>query len=119
MVSIESPGESECLSCDKFNDFTHPCLYNSATFSKDGSYYVFTCQGLYTESQVTVIKTETKETLYLWENNDDLHLKLESKAIPQYKDLFVDVEGGFQAQVRLTLPHDFDDTKKYPLLINT
>ena len=119
MACTTSPVMVQCLTCDKFNDFTQPCLWNSASFSHDGTHYVWTCTGSYTEPLITVINTKTKETMMTWENNAKLNTELRGKAAPLQRDFWVDVDGGFKAQVRLILPHDFDEAKKYPLLIYT
>lgn len=58
------------------------------------------------------------EPVLVLENNAALRSALKSKALPTQFDTKIDVDGGFQAQVRLQLPRDFDPTKKYPLLIN-
>ena len=111
--------EMECLTCDKVNEYDEPCMSNSATFSKGGSYFVWTCQGSYAVPLITIVETKTKDVIHKWETNSALHEQLAGKALPTFKNLFVDVADGFQAQVRLILPHDFDETKKYPMLINT
>ena len=54
-----------------------------------------------------------------WEDNAQLQKEFKTKALPQQKDLWVDVDCGFKAQVRLILPHDFNKAKKYPLLTYT
>ena len=118
-VNPVNPEEYHCLTCDKVNEFGKPCQWNSGDFSSSGSHYVLTCSGPYTESLVAVIDSSTGENLHTWLTNADLHNQLESKALPLQRDLWVDIEDGLQAQVRILLPNDFDETKKYPLLVYT
>jgi len=52
------------------------------------------------------------------EDNADLRAALVNKKLPKQMDLKIPVDGGFEAQVRLQLPADFNPELKYPLLIN-
>jgi dipeptidyl aminopeptidase/acylaminoacyl peptidase len=54
----------------------------------------------------------------VWVDNNNLRDALQSKKVPITRDYTVPVEGGFEARVRLYLPSDFDENKKYPLLID-
>lgn len=51
--------------------------------------------------------------------NSALRERLETKLLPTTKDVEVDIADGlFKAKVRLYLPPNFDESKKYPLLID-
>ena len=109
----------ECITCNEVNTYGRPCLLNEAQFSSNGTYYIWTCRGTYTLPMVKIMETKNSKPLLTWEDNAQLQKEFQTKALPQQKDLWVDVGGGFEAQVRLILPHDFNKAKKYPLLIYT
>jgi len=117
--SITNPSELMCISCKQNNKYSQRCLWNDAKFSVDGTYWVWTCQGPESVPLVRIMNTITNEILLTWEENDELHNKLMQKALPSQMDLMVEVEGGFKAQVRILLPHDFDEKKKYPMIVYT
>jgi len=119
VTSVSDPSDFMCISCKQENKYAQRCLWNDAKFSVDGTYWVWTCQGPETVPLVRIMNTITNEILYTWEENDELHNKLMQKALPSQMDLMVEVEGGFKAQVRILLPHDFDETKKYPMIVYT
>lgn len=52
-------------------------------------------------------------------DNAKLSADLSSKSLPKVSNLNIPVDGGkYQAKVRLYLPPDFSENKKYPLVIN-
>ena len=55
--------------------------------------------------------------MFLFEDNLELEEKLSSKSLPTRIDTFVELEGGFQAPVKMLLPPDIDEESKYPLLV--
>ena len=55
--------------------------------------------------------------MFLFEDNLELEEKLSSKTLPTRIDTFVELEGGFQAPVKMLLPPDMDEETKYPLLV--
>ena len=55
--------------------------------------------------------------MFLFEDNLELEEKLSSKSLPTRIDTFVELEGGFQAPVKMLLPPDMDEESKYPLLV--
>lgn len=92
------------------------CKYvSSVTFSKDFSRYVLTCSGP-DPATVRIYDFENSE-LYTWSNNRQLRQMLAKRILPKQKDLYVESHG-FDAKVRLLLPDDFDESKKYPMLVN-
>ena len=51
--------------------------------------------------------------------NSRLSDRLLEKNLPKVSNLDVSIDNGrYNAKVRLYLPHDFDENKKYPLLVN-
>merc|ERR1711970_247174 len=62
-------------------------------------------------------RTEDHTIVFLFEANFELEEKLSTKSLPTRLDTFVDLEGGFQAPVKILLPPDMDETVKYPLLV--
>lgn len=102
-----------------------PCLYSSASFSKDFSYVTKICQGpgpYLVEIQPTqdAINGDTSNII-VWEDNPVLVGRLEPKALPVVKNFKVPIANGeFEANVRLLLPPNLDKndtTKKYPAVV--
>ena len=51
--------------------------------------------------------------------NEALSEELSLKNLPKISNFDVDIDNGnYKAKVRLYLPHDFDENKKYPMLVN-
>lgn len=53
-----------------------------------------------------------------WVDNNAVRTRLDARAVPKTLDFEVPVDGGFVAKIRLYVPADFDENKKYPLLID-
>ena len=119
VTNIDEKGDTTCLSCDHVNKYNQMCLWNTGEFSKDGSWWTWTCQGPESVPLVKVMNTGSNQKQMVLEENDVLHDRLMEKALPSQMDLKVTVAGGFKAAVRLLLPHDFVETKKYPMLVFT
>lgn len=120
LYSISPDTESiKCLSCDLISrqNSTSDCSYNTAEFSKSGSYYVLTCAG----PNVPQISIHSKdgEVKEVWTTNEELSALIFNKA-PTIKKLSFEVAGGFKANVMLRLPPNIDTSgnTKYPMLIN-
>ena len=60
---------------------------------------------------------EDYSLVFLFEANQELEEKLSSKSLPTRVDTFIEVEGGFQAPVKILLPPNMDEESKYPLLV--
>ncbi|KAJ8921034.1 hypothetical protein NQ315_015830 [Exocentrus adspersus] len=109
-----------CLSCDvttKQNSSTD-CSYNTADFSKDGSYYALTCAGP-NVPQIAIYSKEGQEELQ-WHGNEDLATLMSAKLTPTIQKLSFEVADGFKANVMLRLPPNADTSgnTKYPMLVN-
>lgn len=94
------------------------CLYNTAEFSEDSSFYVVTCAG----PGVPEVKIFTKDHKELldWDDNEELSEMVREKAIPTIQKMTFDIADGFKAQVSLKLPPNLDTSgaTKYPVLVN-
>lgn len=119
-VSLLDPEyKSECLSCNITNSADGSyCLYNTAKFSTDNSYYILTCAGPGVPEISIYDRNTTK--LFTWENNKDVTEVLADKLQPIVKRYTVPVGNGFEAQVRLLFPPDADladSDAKYPMVV--
>ncbi|XP_012256545.3 venom dipeptidyl peptidase 4 isoform X3 [Athalia rosae] len=110
--------KQECLSCGvkNTNGDTY-CLYNTAKLSKDNSHYVLTCAGPGVP-EISVYAKDNRK-LFNWEDNSGVASVVAMKSMPDVKRFSVRVDGGFEAQVKLTLPPNADLTgaTKYPMLV--
>ncbi|XP_015595104.1 venom dipeptidyl peptidase 4, partial [Cephus cinctus] len=116
--TLDSNYTSECLSCNiKSNTDDTYCLYNSAKFSTDNSYYILTCSGPGVPDISIYNRNSTK--LFTWENNHDVANLVSGKSLPKVQRYTVSVMDGFEAQVRLLLPPnaDLSGSTKYPMLV--
>lgn len=94
------------------------CLYNSAGFSKNFSYYVLTCEGPGVPEVSLYAINNTK--IEIWENNEELIELVQEKLIPTSQRFAFPVADGFTAQVHLKLPPNMDTSgnTKYPMIVN-
>jgi len=112
------PGLVTCLSCDELNTRGGACGYNSFEFSSDNSFYAMSCDGPHVP-QVYLYQTNPNQRMLTLVDNAKLSADLSSKSLPKVSNLNIPVDGGkYQAKVRLYLPPDFSESKKYPLVIN-
>ena len=87
-------------------------------FSKEKSFYTMSCQGPHVP-QDYLYRTSPNEKVGTLVTNEALSAELASKNLPKISNFDVDIDNGrFKAKVRLYLPHDFNENKKYPLLVN-
>ena len=76
------------------------------------------CQGPHVP-QDYLYRTSPNEKLGTLVTNEFLSDELALKNLPKISNLDIDIDGGkFKAKVRLYLPHDFDENRKYPMLVN-
>lgn len=76
------------------------------------------CQGPHVP-QDYLYRTSPNEKIGTLVSNEALSQELSIKNLPKISNFDVDIAGGkFKAKVRLYLPHDFDENRKYPLLVN-
>ncbi|XP_036401574.1 dipeptidyl peptidase 4-like [Megalops cyprinoides] len=102
-----------CLTCALHED---RCQYNSAYFSQDASYYRMDCSGpglpLYSLINNTGTFSET-----VLEDNKKLEQVLAEIQMPTMRRNKLKL-GEFELWYQMTLPPQFDESKKYPLLID-
>lgn len=112
-------GAIKCISC-KLKGTRHrsECLYNTATFSKDFSYYAIGCDGP-DVPEVLIFSKDGKQSIS-WEVNEELLEYTASKDMPIIQHLQFNISDGFVAKVTLQLPRKLDMSggTKYPMLIN-
>ena len=112
------PGVVSCLSCDITNTRGGDCNYNSFDFSAKNTYYTMSCKGPHVP-QDYLYKTFPNQKIGTLVTNSRLTEDLLSKHLPKVSNLDVPINNGrHTAKVRLYLPHDFSERKKYPLLVN-
>jgi len=114
------PGVVDCLSCDVKNTRGGDCNYNSFDFSegKEHSYYTMSCKGPHVP-QDYLFQTSPNRKVGTLVTNSRLNEDLLVKHLPKVSNLDVPIANGrYMAKVRLYLPHDFNNQKKYPLLVN-
>ncbi|GJQ80872.1 hypothetical protein Trydic_g14131 [Trypoxylus dichotomus] len=112
-------GTRTCLSCDIETDLKKDkCLYNSAKFSTDYSYYAFNCAGP-GFPEISLFSTD-HEKLMVWEDNQDLIDTIGNNSLPSIVRLEFNVTDNFQALVLLKLPPNIDlsGNTKYPMVVN-
>merc|ERR1711892_1085506 len=89
---------------------------NFVEINFDDSFYIHTCLGK-SLPESSLRRTADHAIMFLFEDNLELEEKLSSKSLPTRIDTFVELEGGFQAPVKMLLPPDMDEETKYPLLV--
>lgn len=117
LYSVPADGSEKptCISCNVLTPEGNVCTYADAIFSPFGQYYVLICHG--PDPAFVSIFNNTHKKVYSWENNLSLRKKLAKRHLPLVKDLDVRANG-YESKVRLFLPHNFDESKSYPMLVN-
>ena len=111
------PGVVTCVSCDVLNTRGGACGFNSFEFSAKHTYYTMSCNGPHVPQEY-LFKSPDQKVATLVTNNYLSNL-LAQKHLPKISNFDVDIANGrFKAKVRLYLPHNFDERKKYPMLVN-
>ena len=92
--------------------------FNSFCSKSTVIYIVFSFQGPHVP-QDYLYQTLPNEKIGTLVTNSRLSDRLLEKNLPKVSNLDVSIDNGrYNAKVRLYLPHDFDENKKYPLLVN-
>ncbi|XP_064553901.1 venom dipeptidyl peptidase 4 [Drosophila montana] len=107
---------NDCLSCDKVDVDGTLCRSASATFSKSYSYYTLTCTGP-NPSYTEILETGAHKKIVDWELNSAYRANLETKLRPSYRFINVTLADGSTGIAKLALPPNFDENKKYPLIV--
>lgn len=92
------------------------CRNNEAHFNPAGTYYVLECKG-YEIPRVELRNADTNDLIEVLEENTRLFQFLQTKFIPRYEKIYVKLPDNFDAIVEFILPHDFDENRRYPMVI--
>ncbi|KAM3857129.1 dipeptidyl peptidase 4-like [Diretmus argenteus] len=104
---------SDCLTCTLRGE---SCQYNSAYFSRDASFYLMACYGPgipYYSLRDSWENTEVK----VLEDNSVFSGLITDIQMPSMRRATITI-GEFTLWYEMTLPPGFDESKKYPLLID-
>ncbi|XP_066594050.1 venom dipeptidyl peptidase 4-like isoform X2 [Prorops nasuta] len=115
-VPLDGSSKPICVSCNILTPEGNKCSYVEVSFSKDGSLYTLSCLGPDLPF-VSIRSSSNEKELIEWERSTEIRKALKEKLIPKMRTFFVEVNG-YKANVRLILPADFDETKKYPMLLS-
>ncbi|KAM8933519.1 prolyl endopeptidase FAP [Pelodytes ibericus] len=111
-ISLKGDMKKECITCTVR---TRSCQYYSASFSYKAKYYSLYCYGPGLPI-VSLHDASDNRKLKILEENLQLGIKLETIRVPTERiDKFV--QDGMTFWYKMTLPSNFDETKKYPLLL--
>ncbi|XP_071320716.1 dipeptidyl peptidase 4-like [Trachinotus anak] len=102
-----------CLTCGLHGE---KCQYNSAYFSHNGSFYRMSCSGPGVPYHSIVDNRDNKELKALEDNNAFSNL-ISGIQMPTMRRGTIKV-AGYNLWYQMFLPPGFDESKKYPLLID-
>lgn len=103
----------KCLTCAfRGND----CQYNSAYFSHNASFYRITCSGPGIPYHALMENGNDKE-LHVLEDNKEFSSLISDIQMPSMRRSTIKIEG-LDLWYQMFLPPGFDESKKYPLLID-
>ncbi|KAL7739498.1 hypothetical protein ACLKA6_003943 [Drosophila palustris] len=105
-----------CLSCELYDEDNAECLSASATFSKSFSFYTISCNGP-NPSYTQIYESATWKKVIDWEMNTNYRANLKSKLRPSYRFINVQLADGSTGKAKLALPPNFDESKKYPMIV--
>lgn len=105
--------ETKCLTCgfDAEN-----CQYNSAYFSHNASFYRMSCSGPGIP-QYSLVDNRDSKKMNVLENNDAFSSLISDIQMPTMRRGTIKV-AGYDLWYQMFLPPGFDESKKYPLLID-
>ncbi|XP_077470428.1 dipeptidyl peptidase 4-like [Stigmatopora argus] len=106
-------GEVKCLTC---NFGGENCQYNSADFSHNSSFYLMRCGGPGIPYSSLIDNREGKE-LSVLEDNIIFTQLISQVQMPTMRRGTIKI-AGYKLWYQMFLPPDFDESKKYPLLID-
>uniref|UniRef100_A0A674F6A9 Dipeptidyl-peptidase 4 n=1 Tax=Salmo trutta TaxID=8032 RepID=A0A674F6A9_SALTR len=105
-----TPPATQCLTCTLNED---RCQYNSAYFSHDASFFRMDCSG----PGLPLYTLRDNRDMQVLEDNTALEGLLSEIHMPTMQRGFIK-QGEFNLWYQMTLPPGFDESKKYPLLID-
>ncbi|XP_037102120.1 dipeptidyl peptidase 4-like [Syngnathus acus] len=106
-------GEVKCLTCNLGGE---NCQYNSAYFSHNARFYLMTCRGPGIPYSSLMDRKEGKELMRL-EDNKQFGQLISDIQMPTVRRETITV-AGYKLWYKMYLPPGFDESKKYPLLID-
>ncbi|XP_061571893.1 dipeptidyl peptidase 4-like [Cololabis saira] len=108
-----TPGQDrKCLTCA----FSDECEYNLAYFSSNASYYRLSCNGPGIPYHA-LMDTTTNSQLRALEENTAYAQNIDQIAMPTTRRETIKLDK-YNLWYQMTLPPGFDESKKYPLLID-
>ncbi|XP_072435566.1 dipeptidyl peptidase 4 isoform X3 [Chiloscyllium punctatum] len=108
-----SPLKPQCVTCELLGPH---CQYYSPYFNRNGQYYMLSCYGP-GFPVFTLINATNDKVIEILEDNKQLEKNLQNMQMPTkvVKSLELD---GTNYWYQMILPPNFDESKKYPLLID-
>lgn len=116
-IKAEEGAKPECMTCSLDSGTGK---YWDAEFSKDATNVVLSNQGpnVPRTGVYSVGANGKVGFIQPWEDNQEFNAVISGKALPSVKYDEIDLENGFTAKVRLQLPPNLDESKKYPMLVD-
>ncbi|KAG8125002.1 hypothetical protein E2320_020299 [Naja naja] len=129
LVDLKQDLKKTCITCDSNEE---ACQYFSVSFSTDASYYKLNCYGKYYRSRTPILtemqlspglpyftlqNSSTDKAIKILENNDNLKNVLKEIQMPSKRLRNITLHGQTY-WYQMILPPNFDESKKYPLLID-
>ncbi|XP_075385249.1 dipeptidyl peptidase 4 [Tenrec ecaudatus] len=112
-IQLSNTNNVKCITCELYPD---KCQYYSVSFSKETKYYQLRCSGpglpLY-----TLHSSSDDRELRVLESNSAVGEMLKDVQMPTKKLDYLQMNG-MKAWYQMILPPHFDESKKYPLLID-
>ncbi|CAJ1087497.1 dipeptidyl peptidase 4-like [Xyrichtys novacula] len=105
--------ETKCLTCTLFES---DCQYNSVYFSPGASFYRMSCSGPGIPMHSLRDNTQDKDVMFL-EGNIEFKKHIREFHMPTMRREKIKL-GGKELWYQMYLPPGFDESKKYPLLID-
>jgi dipeptidyl-peptidase-4 len=90
---------------------------NEAAFSTNFAYYVNHHSTLSEPVRITVHETRSKKQLRVLQDNAALRQRLAAYRLPQKEFTRIHTAAGFDLNAWILKPDDFDESKKYPILM--
>ncbi|KAL7369585.1 hypothetical protein ABVT39_002592 [Epinephelus coioides] len=115
VYQLTGQGPVKCLTCAIRGD---DCLYNSAYFSHDASFYRLSCSGPGIPYHVLMDnRNNINKEFYVLEDNKAFSSLISDIQMPTMRRGTITLEG-YKLWYQMFLPPGFDESKKYPLLID-
>lgn len=108
------------VALDDNNTNIEICLYNRIMFSPDFRYYIQECLGP-TPPFVNLYETATNSKIMVLDSGSSIRSKLNQLAQPQFRTFEVEIEDGYNAQIKLLLPPGMRENEDimFPLILLT